>query len=237
MVPGGNYGYTGTAVGDLTSFENTLATGLLDESGSTTAFARQMEMCVQEIIKSLRHCPRQDNLIYRHCHFDDKFREFHGFKPLVQCNETDYDGCWAGGGQTDLYGSEENVLLATLDYGQQQAAKRYLVNGIVYIISDGCHYLAGRKSKTQDDVKKALSDIVISEALESIMTILIGVNPDAGIRRDLEAHKDYIGFSQFVPIENADEKSLSKLANFISRSVVSQSQHLGSGGPSQSLTF
>lgn len=236
-LPGSGYGYTGTNIDDLTSFENTIATGLLDESGSTRSFARQMELCVQEIIRSLRHCPAADKLIYRHCHFDTNFREVHGFKPLAECHEKDYDGIWAGGGQTALYNSCDNVLKATLDYAEKQAAKRYVVNGIVYIITDGVDYLAGGNGLKQEDVKSALARCISSEALESLMTILIGVNDDPGIRRDLEAFQQNVGFTQFVPIEDANEKTLAKVANFISQSVQSQSQSLGSGGPSQSLTF
>jgi len=69
------------------------------------------------------------------------------------------------------------------------------------------------------------------------MTILIGVNEDPGIRRDLEEFQKHVGFSLFVPIENANEKNLARVANFVSQSVQSQSQALNSGGPSQSLTF
>lgn len=54
MIPGGNYGYTGAAVETLTSFENTLALTLFDESGSTRAFARQMELAVKQIVRFLR---------------------------------------------------------------------------------------------------------------------------------------------------------------------------------------
>jgi len=237
MIPGGGYGYTGANIDDLTSFENTIATGLFDESGSTRVYSRQMELTVQEIIRSLRHCPVADKLIYRHCHFDTAFREVHGFKPLSDCHEKDYDGIWAGGGQTALYNSCDQILKATLDYAEQQAAKRYVVNGIAYIITDGQNYLLNGKSLTQDDVKFSLEKAIASEALESLMTILIGVNEDPGIRRDLEEFQKHVGFSQFVPIENANEKNLAKVANFVSQSVQSQSQALNSGGPSQSLTF
>lgn len=236
MIPGGGYGYTGTPVDSLMSFENTLATALLDESGSTSGFARDMELCTQAIVKSLRHCPRQDNLIYRHCHFGTNFREVHGFKPLSQCNEADYDGCYQPGGTTNLYGSCKNVLLATLDYAEKQAANRYLVNGIVYIITDGQHYAPG-ESATPDDVKLALAKCISSESLESLITILIGVNPNDKIRKSLKEFHDYVGFTQFIPMDEANEKSLAKLGNFISKSIQSQSQALGTKGPSQSLTF
>lgn len=236
MIPGGGYGYTGTPVADLQSFENTIATGLMDESGSTQAFARQIELCAKEIIKSLRHSPAADKLIYRHCHFDTNLREVHGFKPLSEINEDDYDGCWAGGGQTALYASACNVLNATLDYGQQQATKRFMVNGFAYFVTDGLNYAPG-DSTNEDDVKIALAKIISSEALESMITILIGVNPDARTQRGLHDLKDQVGFTQYIEIENASEKALAKLGNFISKSIQAQSQALGSGGPSQSLTF
>lgn len=237
MLPGGGYGYTGASIDSLLSFENTLATGLFDESGSTRSFARQMELCVQEIIKSLRHCPVADKLIYRHCHFDDKFREVHGFKPLAECHESNYDGVWAGGGQTALYNSCDHVIKATVDYAEQQATKRFIVNGIIYVLTDGQNYLLSQQSLTQDDVKVTLAKALSSEALESLMTILIGVNEDPGVRRDLEAFHTHVGFTQFVPIEKADEKSLAKLAKFVSQSIQSQSMAVNTGGPSQSLTF
>lgn len=237
MLPGSGYGYTGTNIDDLASFENTIVTGLLDESGSTRAYARQMELCTQELIRSLRHCPAADKLIYRHCHFDTNFREVHGFKPLAECHEKDYDGIWAGGGQTALYNSCDNVLRSTLDYAEKQAAKRYVVNGIVYIITDGEDYIAGGGGMSQDDVKSAISRCISSESLESLVTILIGVNEDPRIRNKLEDFQQNVGITQFIAIEKADEKSLAKLVGFMSQSIQSQSMALGSGGPSKSLTF
>ena len=49
--------------------------------------------------------------------------------------------------------------------------------------------------------------------------------------------KHEAGFQQFVSIKKATEKELAKLGGFISKSISSQSQALGSGGVSQSLTF
>lgn len=233
-VPGGAYGYTGAPVDTLQSFENTLATGLVDESTSTRPFADAMTKCVKEIVKSLRRSPRADNLIYRHVHFATGLREVHGFKPLAQINEGDYDNCVRSGGQTILYDASDSIIGATLDYGQKQAAQKFLCNGVCYMITDGCDYgsTLGRK-----DVKMRLAKAVADESLESLVTILIGVNDDPGIQADLKSYKEEVGFTQYIPVEKADEATLAKLADFISRSVSAQSQALGSGGPSQSLTF
>lgn len=238
QIPGGSYGYTGVPVGlGMDSFKYTLATGLVDESGSTRPFARQLELCVKEIIKGLRHSDSVDQLVYRHAHFDTNFREVHGFKLLKDCNENDYDGIWAGGGQTALYNSCVEVIEATRDYADQMAQKHYTVNGVVYILSDGQHYLPGGPFVTVANVRDALSKAITSETLESLITILIGVNEDPDVRAGLEKFHREAGFTQFIPIEKADEKSLAKVSNFISRSIYSQSQAVGTGGPSQSLTF
>lgn len=233
MLPGGNYGYTGAAIDELTSFENTLAVTLFDESGSTRSFSRQMELCVKEIVKFLRICPRADNLIYAHYHFDSQIaREVHGFKPLAQCHEDDYDGCWAGGGRTTLYDSCDRVLRFMMDYAQKQAEQRYQVNSILTLLTDGMDY---GSTLTVNDVQKALADVVACEDMESILTICIGINDDPSVRQELENFADAVGFSQFIPVEKADAKTLARLADFISKSVLSQSQSLGSKGPSQPL--
>lgn len=237
VIPGTNFGYTGVPIDDLASIDNTIVTSFFDESGSTRRYATDMEKCIQEIVKSLRHCPAADKLIYRQVHFDNQIREYHGFKSLVDCNESDYEGCWSGGGTTNLYGCAEEVIRTTIDYAEEQSKKRYNVNAIIYGITDGCHYTPGEPEFTEDKVKEAMRTAIDCEALESIMTILIGVNDDHRIQKNLEQFASNVGFTQYVPMKEADEKSLAKLGNFISQSVQSQSSCLGTGGPSQSLTF
>lgn len=236
MIPGGGFSYTGTPIDDLSNVDNTVATAFFDESGSTRSYARQMEKCIQEVVKSLRHCPAADKLIYRQVHFDHQIREFHGFKPLADCNESDYDGCWGGGGMTNLYGCEENVIRATIDYAEQQAAKHFMVNAIIYGITDGAHYYPGGNIK-EDVAIQAMEEAVNNEALDSVMSILIGVNDNDSVQSELKRHATAVGYTQYVALKDADEKTLARLGNFISQSVQSQSQVLGQGGPSQSLTF
>lgn len=234
MIPGGNFGYTGAAIDTLQSFENTIALGLVDESGSTQPFHRQLEETVKEIIQSLRDNPNADKLLYAHYHFDTSFREVHGFQELNSINPSDYDGCWNGGGRTTLCDAETKVIRFVGDYGKQMAAQRYLCNGIIYVLTDGMDW---GSVLTPSDVKAALSAVVSGEELESLMTILIGINDDRAVQDGLEAHAAEVGFTQYIPAGKADKKTLSKIAGFVSESISSQSQALGSGGPSQSLTF
>ena len=234
MIPGDKYGYTGTPVDSLQSFENTIAIGLVDESGSTTRFAQELEKCVKEVVKSLRDSEHADKLLYAHYHFSTNFREVHGFKELSNISVDDYDGCWNGGGVTTLYDSEVRVVQFLDDYSEQMRKQRYLCNGIIYVLTDGCEY---GSTLTESAVVNALQNISINEGLESFISILIGINDDPNVQAKLEEHAKKCGFSQYIKAGNASQKTLSKIAGFVARSISSQSQMLGTGGPSQSLTF
>lgn len=234
MVPGSSYGYTGAPVDTLQSFENTLAQALLDESSSTGPFSRQMELCVKEIVKALRRSTRADYLIYRQNHFATEYREHHGFTPLAQINVDDYDGCYRPGGRTTLYDSADRVIRELVDYAQQQAKLKYQCNGVIFIVTDGVDFGSTLRA---GDVKKTLTWAAQQEDLESLMTFLIGVNDDDDVQRNLQAMQASVGFTGYIPLGKADERSLAKLGNWIVSQSVAQSQAIGSGGPSQSLKF
>ena len=71
-----------------------------------------------------------------------------------------------------------------------------------------------------------------------MVSILIGVNTWQGSIKDyLNQFKEDAGFTQYQDVSTASKESLSKLANFVSQSISSQSQALGTGGPSQQLSL
>ncbi len=78
-----------------------------------------------------------------------------------------------------------------------------------------------------------------AESLESVLSLLIGVGvggyPD--VSDYLNNFKDVAGLNQYVEIKDANDKTLAKLAAFISKSVSSQSKVLGTGLVSQPLNF
>ena len=119
-------------------------------------------------------------------------------------------------------------------YGKTLIAGDYGVNGIVCVVTDGkdeCSTLAAR------DVKAALERAMSSESLESLVSILIGVNvQDPTVSDYLRRFKDEVGFTQYVEAKDASPKTLAKLAGFISKSVSSQSQSLGTKAASQPLS-
>jgi len=233
---GTGYGFSAAKVEDLGASEYTLVGITADVSGSVHPFRDEIEACVKEVVRACVHSPRADNLMLRLVAFDNGIHEIHGFKPLTQCQPDDYNGVLMIGGTTALFDAAVNVTESVTRYGKDLVDQDFEANGIVFVITDGMNN-AGKS--TVDSLKKALERAVTSEALESMVSVLIGVNTDAdsGLNQYLEdIHRD-AGFTQYVAIGKANAKTLAKLADFVSRSISSQSQALGTGAPSQSLSF
>ena len=233
--PVGNFKYSAVGIDKLGASEYTLATIVIDVSGSVGGFVAEMTAALKEIINACKYSKRADNLMVRVVIFDDKIEEVHGFKLLPACNLADYDNVLRVGGTTALYDAAATGIKATTDFGKQLTDKEFSVNGIVFVITDGCNNSSVRGVGA---VKDALVEATKSEMLESLVSILIAVNmQDPSVATELNNfHKD-AGFTQFVELKDASAKTLARLAEFVSQSISSQSQALGTGGPSKSLTF
>lgn len=231
----GNFKYSAVGIDKLGASEYTLATIVIDVSGSVGGFLAEMTAALKEIINACKYSPRADNLMIRLVIFDDKVDEVHGFKLLPACSPADYDNALRNGGTTALYDAATTAIKSTTDFGKQLTEKEFDVNGIVFVITDGCNNSGVRGVGA---VKDALKEATKSEMLESLVSILIAVNmTEPSVAAELNTfHKD-AGFTQFVELKDASAKTLAKLAEFVSKSVSSQSQALGTGGPSKSLNF
>jgi uncharacterized protein YegL len=233
-LPSGTYGYSAVRMENLGATEYTLVTIVQDVSGSVSGYKSEMEKCLKEIVRSCVSSPRADNLMIRLVQFHSTMDETHGFKLLTFCNPDDYNGILNIGGNTALYDAVENSIAATASYGKELAENDFLANAIVFIITDGCD---NESAMTTDDVKNVLQDTVMAETLESFITILIGVGTGVapGVSQMLDDFRKKSGLTQYVELANADAKTLAKLALFVSRSISSQSQSLGTGGKSQQM--
>lgn len=231
----GHFGFSAVHVDNLAASGYTLVSIVCDRSGSTSGFQQEMESALKEVIKACQSSPRADNLLMRVITFDNKHTEFHGFKMLESINLGDYDNSLSPGGSTALFDAMIDSIEATNHYAEQLAQQDFDVNAIVFFITDGDD---NASTYGINQIKDALNKAVRSEALESMVTVLLGVNVnDSHFHARLESvHKD-CGLTQFEILENANSKTLAKLANFVSQSISSQSQALGSGGPSKSISF
>jgi len=137
---------------------------------------------------------------------------------------------------TALFDATYSATKAMTQYGADLTKNDFQVNAALFIITDGMDNVSKVSAPM---VAEAIQEARTSEALESIMPVLIGVNTDAstGLNQWLDNFKAQAGFQQYVTIAGATEKELAKLGGFISKSISSQSQALGSNGPSRSLSF
>lgn len=235
-LPTGNFQFSAQRISDLGATEYTLATVVVDVSGSTEPFRPEMLACIKKVLESCKYSPRSDNLMFRLVRFSNKVEEVHGFKLLENCNADDYDDALnVPGGMTALCDASCNGVEATSVYGKDLLKQDFSVNGIVVVITDGVENISKNTVKTLNKMfKQAVSD----ENLESLVSILVGVNIlDSAVKQTLEDFYREAGFTQYVDVGEATAKKLAKLAEFVSKSISSQSQALGTGGPSQQLTF
>lgn len=228
---GPNFNFKGARLDTLGATEYTIVTVAVDVSGSVMGFAKELESSLQSVVEACQLSPRADRLMIRLLTFGSSVSEVHGFKELSTCNLADYQGILHCGGLTALCDACGNAVEATSQYGQDLANQRFDANALIVVITDG----GDNNSKlTRNYVKDALERTIKEEHLESIKTILVGVGNDVQYWNQFA---NDVGFDQTVATGDASKRKLAKLANFVSKSISAQSQALGTGGPSQSLTF
>jgi len=238
-IGGSNFQFSAKKIEELGATEYTLGLLIIDRSGSVETFEDAINKVCATVVQGCRKNPRADNMMLMVIIFDHEVIEFHGFKPLPDCNEADYAQVCVPRGATALYDAIYNGVKATIDYGQQLVDNDFAVNAAVFVVTDGQD---NRSTATAKMVKDAIAEAKQTEALESIMPVLIGVGygatEDASqLDTYLKALTDEAGFQQYIFIGNAEAGKLAKLGGFISQSISSQSQSLGTGGASQSLAF
>ncbi|HNC58883.1 MAG TPA: hypothetical protein PLP33_25890 [Leptospiraceae bacterium] len=234
----GNYfNFSAANISKLGSTEYTLVSITSDVSGSVQKFALLLNNALKEAVESCQKSPRADNLLLRVTTFNSVVKEFHGFKEFKNVNLSDYDNVIQNPyGATAL----RDAALDSLDALNLQAKELYdndySANAIFIQITDGDDNSSVHSAAK---LKKTAADAINSEYLESIRRILVGVNPDkdTNLSAYLQRYKDEAGFDQYIEIEDTSPNAFAKLSDFISKSVSTQSQSLGSGKPSQAITF
>ena len=230
-----NFKFSGTTIDQLGASEYTIATIVLDASGSVGSFKPELEKCLKTILKSCKKSPRAENLMLRLVEFNDSVREKHGFRQLDTIDEKEYDNCVNPYGGTALYDAVLSSIEAVGVYGQQLKDQEFISNAVVYVLTDGMN---NSGSATAKAIKKAIDKVRKDECLESIAVILLKVgagDPEAAIALDAFAKDAEI--TQFEDLTTLFQKlspegALAKIAGFVSRSISSTSQSLANGSAS-----
>lgn len=232
-----SFGFSAIGTNDLEASEYTLVTIAVDDSTSIDCFASAINDCLGEIVLACRRSQRADNLMIRVVTFGNTVVEHHGFKLLMNCAPDDYKNCIKGRGLTALNDAAINAIEAANSYAQRLKADDYGVNGLVVVITDGenNHSTAASANLVGAAMKKVQMNEQIDGGLHSI---LIGCDQGSGsINAILKSWQKDANFSQFIGLTDVKDKTFAKIAQFISRSISSQSQSLATGGPSQALPF
>lgn len=238
-IPGpGTFVFSAVKPDDLGATEYTLVTIVMDKTGSVDPFADDLMKMLRTIVDACKKSPRAENLMIRLILFDTQIKEIHGFKTLAEIDPNDYDPIRPSG-MTALFDATYSAAGATLQYGNTLAGQDFDVNAAMYIITDG---MDNDSTMTPGEIAKKIQAARTGEEIESVVSILVGLHDpnlswEADTRAALERFQKEAEIDQFVDVGEATPGKLAKLANFVSESISSQSQALGSGGPSSIMTF
>jgi uncharacterized protein YegL len=230
---GQGFQFSATRIDRLGATEYTLVTIAVDVTGSTSDFAAELRKCLITSVDSCKKSPRANNLLLRVILFStslqDGVEEIHGFKPLSEINPDDYPQ-FQPHGLTPLFDAAFSAIGATNAYAKKLMAQDFLANGIVFLITDGDD---NNSSSTIKMVKKEMERGAKSEEIESLIGILVGINAK---EYEIQLQKFATEAAlQYIDAGDATKGKLAKLAQFVSQSTSSQSQALGTGGPSQAI--
>lgn len=228
----GGFQFSAVRPDALGATEYTLATLVLDKTGSVSGFADQMNQIKKQVVEACRKSPRSDFVLLRVVEFNSQVDEVHGFTLLSQIDPSSYTvpDCR---GMTALYDAVFSAVGATNAYAKTLADQEYLVNAMVFIGTDGDDNQSRTKvGEVAAEIKRAIQ----GEHLESIKTILVAVNAQQ-YEPQLRQFASDVGVDEYIDVGDATPQKLAKLADFVSKSLSATSQAIGTGGASQAIVF
>lgn len=229
------FAFSALAMDNLGATEYTLVNMLVDESGSVGGFDGELSDAMKIVLQSCQKHPRSQNLLMRTAAFEgSRIREIHGFTTLDTIDENTLKV--QPSGSTPLWDATLDSVETTAAYAKVLNDQDYFCNGIIFVLTDGEENSSTRANVSK--IKDAVKNIRTTESLESIKMILIGVNDShAQLKNGLNAFKNDAGFDEYISLGDVTPGKLAKLADWISQSISSTSQSLGTGGPSRAVNF
>jgi uncharacterized protein YegL len=227
--------FTFSAVGldKVTADAVTLAVIARDASGSVADYDGVLNDAISRIVGTFRYHPRRDAVLLRVTTFGTAVDEVHGFKPVLDCADPATYAGIRSGGMTALNDAVVDAVDSVVRFGDALQADARAANGIVVVITDGCE---NNSRETTQAAISAIKRAVTGEHLESILVVLVRVGvSDPHIKKTLDDFAAAVGFTHDVAVDGFDSRSLAKLVEFVSQSISSTSQAVGSGGPSQAI--
>lgn len=225
-----NFRFSAMGVDQLGASEYTLATIVVDVSGSVSGLERELERCLHTIVTSCKKSPRSDNLMIRVVQFNHNITEVHGFRELNSIQPSEYANRLSPSGNTSLYDAVQEAAEATITYARLLNSQEFMSNAVIFIVTDG---MDNQSNHTPNSIRGVVDSVRRDEVLESMAVILIGVGQhNAGAY--LANFRQEANITQFIDLEElfrktSPEGALAKLAGYVSKSISSTSQALASG--------
>jgi uncharacterized protein YegL len=232
--------YSAVEIEKLGASEYTIVQVVVDESGSVNGFKDELEAAIKAVAESCKKSPRSENLLMRVTAFTtggaSTVREVHGFTMLGNIDASGYVGSIVPSGMTPLNDAVMEGVETMGAYGKRLRDQDYLCNGICFIVTDGAENAS--QTATPEKVKRAIEKVRSEEHMESLRVILVGINDqDPQLSRVLQDFKATAGLDDYLSVGEATPGKLAKLAQWVSQSISSTSQALGTGGPSTSISL
>ncbi len=233
------FDYTKVKVDRLGATEYTAVTIIVDKTYSVKGFKTGLEKMIKACVGSCKGSPRALNLLLRVIAFNNGgIQEIHGWMLLSDIELDNYDDVIFPANATNLFQATLCGLDVMRDYINKLYNSERIVNanGMVFIITDG-EDNCPEFGVTPQMIKETLDSMNDEdEAMESVRTILIGVNDGRkDLKKLLTDFKEEAGLDEYISMGDVSESKLAKLAQFMSQSVSSQSDALGTGQPSQPI--
>ncbi|MCK5616439.1 VWA domain-containing protein [Candidatus Pacearchaeota archaeon] len=232
MTAGSGYQFSAVNLDNVEAAEVTLVTIVVDTSYSLMGQAKSLEEMIKAAVGSCQKSPRAENVMIRVVTFNTTDHEKHGFKLLSGIDVDDYDNSITISGTTLLYDSCAHALEAVQTYSGGLNARKYLNNAILFFITDGWDT---HSTYTPTRIKELISTIRKSEDLESLSTVLIGMNEDPDVQQFLDKFKNEADLDYYHEMGDVTKEMLARLAGWLSQSIQSSSEAIGTGGPSKTL--
>lgn len=240
-VPQTGFQFTAPPLAVFEEQKYTLVGITTDQSGSIYGVRGDLFAMNEAIDRDLKAGAGKHTIIVRRTAFTDHFpnnvREQHGFLPALAVDANTHfpivNSHGEYGGTPLADGAMETILAA-----KEQAMQLINIQGVplvniaLAILTDGGE--TGSRY-TPADIKAAIEQILAEGEIESIVTILVGVNCPVGSyhRQKLEAFQQAAGLTKFIPFDEMKPGMFGQVVRVISQTFTSTSQALGSGGPSK----
>lgn len=229
----GNFQFSALSTDALESTEYTLISIVVDRSGSVSGFSSQIDDMIDNVIKACVKSPTPENLLIRQVDFSTQYRnglnEVHGFTTLKLIPQKKKSYCNGG---TPLFDATYTAIEASLTYAEDRLIKNgYTANGVVFVITDGDDTGSANSPKM---IKARMDDAIKGERIESLQSFLIGIN-DTQCKGYLDKFHKEANLTDYISCGDVTPGKLAHLAAWVSKSISSQAQARGSGGPSQPI--